>query len=295
MSRPKGLGRGLAALIGEGEAPGAPPVRAQKKAPIEFLRPNPRNPRRNFDEAELEDLAASIREKGLLQPILARPLAGLDDAYEIIAGERRWRAAQRAGLHEAPILVVEANDSEALELAIVENVQRSDLNALEEASGYERLCAEFDYSQGDLARVIGKSRSHIANTLRLLKLPERVKALLAEGLLSAGHARALLGVENPERLAERILADNLSVREVERIAQEEAAQAEAAKTGEAAPARASARREKDADTRALESTLSTGLGLRVTISGKGERGELRIAYQSLDQLDALCRRLDPSL
>ena len=188
------LGRGLAALIGDAgqEGPALARARGQKKVPIEFLRPNPRNPRKSFADADLEDLTQSIREKGIIQPILARTLPGVADAYEIIAGERRWRAAQKAGLHDVPILVVEADDKQSLELAIIENVQRTDLNPLEEALGYERLESEFKYSQTELAKVIGKSRSHVANTLRLLKLPEKAKRLLAEGALSAGHARALL-------------------------------------------------------------------------------------------------------
>jgi ParB family chromosome partitioning protein len=287
--RPR-LGRGLAALIGDSEEPanGSGRLRSQRKIPIEFLRPNPRNPRRSFDEAELDNLTASIKEKGIIQPILARPAPGLADAYEIIAGERRWRAAQRAGLHEVPIISVEADDQQALELAIIENVQRSDLNALEEASGYERLGGEFGYSQTDLAKVIGKSRSHVANTMRLLKLPERSKRLLAEGLISAGHARALLGFADPDGLAERIVAQGLTVRDVERMAQEETAGALAS------PARADPKRAaklKDADTRALEDALTTALGLKVTIAHRGESGELRVSYKSLEQLDAVCGRL----
>ncbi|ACK51514.1 parB-like partition protein [Methylocella silvestris BL2] len=283
-ARPR-LGRGLAALIGEAAEPaGDARSRGQKKAPIEFLRPNPRNPRRAFDEAELEDLASSIREKGVIQPILVRPAKNLVDAYEIIAGERRWRAAQRAGLHEVPIVVVEATDAEALELAIIENVQRSDLNALEEAAGYERLGAEFSYSHADIARLIGKSRSHVANTMRLTKLPERTRALLAEGRLTAGHARALLMIDQPDQVAERIVAEGLSVRDVERLLQEKG---DTSKRG--GPRKA----EKDPNTRALELALSTGLGLKVTIAAAGERGELRIAYLTLEQLDAVVRRLNP--
>jgi ParB family chromosome partitioning protein len=287
--RPR-LGRGLAALIGDSEEPnaGAPRTRGQKKIPIEFLRPNPHNPRKNFEDAGLDDLAASITEKGILQPILARAAAGLADAYEIIAGERRWRAAQRAGLHEVPIIIIEANDRQALELAIIENVQRSDLNALEEAAGYERLGLEFSYSQTDLAKVIGKSRSHVANTLRLLKLPERTKRLLAEGQISAGHARALLALADPDALAERIAAQGLSVREVERIVQEETAPtAERQEQG----GQKRAAKTKDADTRALESALMEALGLTVSILNKGESGEMRISYKSLEQLDGLCRLL----
>ncbi len=284
------LGRGLAALLGDarGQGPAANSSRGQKKIPIEFLRPNPRNPRKSFAEAELEDLAASIREKGVLQPILARLAAGGPaESYEIIAGERRWRAAQLAGLHEVPIISVEANDRQALELAIIENVQRSDLNALEEASGYDRLALEFGYSHGDLAKVIGKSRSHVANSLRLLKLPERTKALLAKGQISAGHARALLSLDDPDALAERIAAQGLSVRDVERIAQDEAEKAPERKARGGAPRAA----QKDADTRALEAALMDALGLKVSILSKGESGELRIAYTTLEQLDNLRRLL----
>jgi ParB family transcriptional regulator, chromosome partitioning protein len=285
-TRPR-LGRGLAALIGEsGEETGAVQrARGQKKIPIEFLRPNPRNPRHQFDEAELQELADSIAVKGIIQPILARTVPGVADAYEIIAGERRWRAAQRAGLHEVPILTIEADDKQALEIAIIENVQRADLNALDEALGYERLGSEFNYSQGDLAKVIGKSRSHVANMLRLLKLPEKTKAFLAEGKLSAGHARALLAVADPDALAEKISSQGLSVRDVERIGQKEAQHAEPARGEKPAV------KEKDADTRALEKSLSDDLGLFVAISHKGEKGEVRIRFNSLDQLEALCAKL----
>lgn len=277
------LGRGLAALIGDTGHEGAAVARsrAQKKVPIAFLRPNPRNPRRTFGEADLEDLTQSIREKGIIQPILVRAVAGTADAYEIIAGERRWRAAQKAGLHDVPILVVEADDKQALELAIIENVQRTDLNALEEALGYERLETEFGYTQSELAKVIGKSRSHVANTLRLLKLPEKAKRLLADGVLSAGHARALLTMAEADSIAERIVAQGLSVRDVERLAQNAAER----------PVRKSSPEDKDADTRALEKSLSDALGLFVTITHNGESGDLRIRYKTLDQLDDLCRKL----
>ncbi len=287
--RPR-LGRGLAALIGDSEDPAAQPrARGQKKVPIEFLRPNPRNPRKTFDEAELDDLAASIKEKGIIQPILARPAPGLADAYEIIAGERRWRAAQRAGLHEAPVIVVEADDRQALEIAIIENIQRTDLNALEEASGYDRLTAEFDYSPADLAKTIGKSRSHVANTMRLLKLPELSRRMLAEGHISAGHARALLMATDPDSLAVKIVAQGLSVRDIERLIQLQAdAQGGNAKSGSGSS------KEKDVNTRSLELALSTELGLKVTIVSSGERGELRVAYRTLEQLDGLCRRLGPT-
>ncbi len=282
------LGRGLAALIGDVGEEGAAVERArgQRRVPIEFLRPNPRNPRKAFDEQELEDLAGSIREKGIIQPILVRTLAGLADVYEIIAGERRWRAAQRAGLHEVPVLLVEAGDREALELAIIENVQRTDLNPLEEAMGYEQLIAEFDYAQADLGRIIGKSRSHVANTLRLLKLPESVKGMVLKGELTAGHARALLTMPDPESAARRIVEHGLNVRDVERMAQESHAEAAAP----AAKAKAT-RAEKDPDTRALEKALEDVLGMSVAIQHGVRGGELRIRYKTLEQLDAVCRRL----
>jgi ParB family chromosome partitioning protein len=282
------LGRGLAALIGDvgDEVAAVERARGQRRVPIEFLRPNPRNPRKSFDEHELDELAGSIREKGIIQPILVRTLAGLADVYEIIAGERRWRAAQRAGLHEVPVLLVEAGDREALELALIENVQRADLNPLEEAMGYEQLIAEFQYVQADLARIIGKSRSHVANTLRLLKLPEGVKAMMSRGELTAGHARALLSLPDPETAAKRIVEKGLNVRDVERMVQEE--QAEAAPQG--APARAP-RADKDPDTRALEKALEDVLGMGVSIQHGVRGGELRIKYRTLEQLDSVCRRL----
>ncbi|GGH33617.1 chromosome partitioning protein ParB [Alsobacter metallidurans] len=279
------LGRGLAALIGDvgDEVAAVERAKGQRRVPVEFLRPNPRNPRKTFEESDLEDLAASIREKGIIQPILVRTLPGLADVYEIIAGERRWRAAQRAGLHEAPVILVEATDREALELAIVENVQRADLNALEEALGYEQLATEFDYSQQDLARIIGKSRSHVANTMRLLKLPEPVKAMVADGQLTAGHARALLTMPDPESAARRIVEKGMNVRDVEKMSQDVHAQA-------AAPA-PKVRADKDPDTRALEKALEDVLGMVVTIHHGARGGEVKIRYKTLDQLDALCRRL----
>jgi ParB family chromosome partitioning protein len=225
-----------------------------------------------------------VKEKGVLQPILVRSVTGSIDAYEIIAGERRWRAAQRAGLHDVPVMLVEASDREALELAIIENVQREDLNAMEEAAGYERLIDEFAYTQNDLAKVIGKSRSHVANTMRLLKLPDAVKKSVADGALSAGHARALLSVSDPEGMASRAINQGLSVRDVEAIAQ-----AEAEGVGKVAKTRA--RIEKDADTIAIEKALSDALGLKVQIDHRGDGGEVRVRYKSLEQLDELCRRL----
>jgi len=278
------LGRGLAMLIGEasppeGEALGA----AQKTAPIEFLRPNPRNPRQTFDESGLQELADSIRECGIVQPILVRHLAGVDNAYEIIAGERRWRAAQRVGLHVVPIVILDADDRQSLEYAIIENVQRSDLNALEEAFGYEKLTQEFSYNQADIAKIIGKSRSHVTNTLRLLKLPEGAKKFVIDGSISAGHARALLSVPNPEKVAQQIVDEGLTVRDVERLVQAEAPVAKNAK--------AKVEVKHDADTKALERLLSDLLGLNVKISHRGEEGDLRVQYKSLEQLDLLCKRL----
>lgn len=279
------LGRGLAALIGEVGDAAIPAERArgQRRVPTEFLRPNPRNPRRTFNETELEDLANSVREKGIIQPILVRSIPGMDDVFEIIAGERRWRAAQRASLHEVPVILIEAGDKEALEIAIIENVQRADLNALEEALGYEQLIADYGYSQNDLARIIGKSRSHIANTLRLSRLPDSVKALLASGELSAGHARALLSVQDPEALARRVVERGMTVRDVEKMAQEDEAKEKTPKSA--------ARREKDPDTRALEKAIEDVLGLSVSITHGSRGGELKIKYRTLEQLDAVCRRL----
>jgi ParB family chromosome partitioning protein len=284
-ARPR-LGRGLAALLGDvAEDPsGGDRTRSQRKTPIEFLRPNPRNPRKNFAEAELEELAASIKERGVIQPILARPIPRVADAYEIVAGERRWRAAQRAGLHEVPIVVIEAGDREALEIAIVENVQRSDLNALEEAGGYALLGADYGYSHNDIARIIGKSRSHIANTLRLQKLPEFARSLLASGQISAGHGRALLAVADPDATARQIIEKGLTVRDVERLGQQPAEAARATRAGREPAA-------LDADTRALEHSLSVALGTIVTIRHRGDSGEVRLKFNDFEQLDDLCRRL----
>lgn len=286
------LGRGLAALIGEMGEPQAAPARSSgprggpRRVPIEQVKANPRNPRRAFLEEGLEDLTASIREKGIIQPIVVRPLKG-SDSFEIVAGERRWRAAQRASLHEVPVVVLELTDREALEIAIIENVQRADLNAVEEAQGYEALMDEFQYNQNELSKVIGKSRSHIANTLRLLKLPDSVKGHLAEGRLSAGHARALLSVADPEKVAREVISKGLTVRDVEALSKAKPPAAPVNGRGAPAPATVS----KSADTRALEKRLTDALGLAVSLDGKGESGELRIRYASLDQLDEICRRL----
>ena len=279
------LGRGLASLMGDVgvETHAAERMRSQRRVPIEFIRANPRNPRKLFSEAELEDLSASIHERGIIQPIVVRSRG--QDVYEIIAGERRWRAAQRAGLHEVPIVVIEATDGEALELAIIENVQRTDLNPLEEATGYQVLAAEFDHSQDDIAKIVGKSRSHVANTLRLLKLPDTVKAYINVGKLSAGHARALINQPDPEAVAREIVAKGLNVRQVEALGQEKA---EAA--GKATKTRA--RVVKDSDTVALEKRLSDALGLVVGIDHRGKGGVLHVRYRTLEQLDDVIRRLE---
>ncbi len=280
------LGRGLASLMGDvGDEPQAERPRSQRKVPVEFVRANPRNPRKLFSDAELEELTASIRERGIIQPIVVRARGA--DHYEIIAGERRWRAAQRAGLHEVPIVVLDVSDGEALELAIIENVQRADLNPLEEATGYQVLAAEFDHSQEDIAKIVGKSRSHVANTLRLLRLPDAVKAFINAGKLSAGHARALINQADPEAVAREIVEKGLNVRQVEALGQE---QAEAA--GKTTKTRARAM--KDTDTVALEKRLSDALGLVVNIDHRGKGGVLRIRYRTLEQLDEVIRRLERS-
>ena len=280
------LGRGLAALIGDvgEESKVVERSRGARKAPIEFLKPNPRNPRKHFADAELDELAASIKERGIIQPIVVRTLRGDKDNFEIVAGERRWRAAQRAGLHEVPIVPVEVTDDEALQLAIVENVQRADLNPLEEAMGYERLASDFHHSHEDIARIVGKSRTHVTNTLRLLKLSEPIKAYIHAGKLTAGHARMLIGQPNAEELAEDIVNRGLNVRQVEAIARKDGkAQARAVK-GKTAP-------RKDADTLALEKRISDALGLTVTVDHKGKGGVLHIEYSDLDQLDVVLWKL----
>ena len=285
----KRLGRGLAALIGEIDRPAAPEkpsaVAPDGKVPIEFVSPNPKNPRRHFGEAELTDLAQSIREHGVVQPVVARPSPSQPGRYEIIAGERRWRAAQRAGLTEIPLIVRDVNDRTALELAIIENVQRADLNPVEEAQGYQQLIDEHGYTQADLGQVIGKSRSHVANTLRLLKLPNVIHDMLVDGDLSAGHARTLVTAEDPAGLAKRIVKEGLSVRQAEALAQMPAGPTPA-KTKSASGAA-----QKDPDTLALEKLMTDTIGMIVSIEHKGKGGALRVNYRSLEQLDELCRRL----
>ena len=281
--RPR-LGRGLAALLGDvpDETTAPQPSRGVRKAPIEFLRPNPRNPRKSFSEGDLEDLAASIRERGVIQPILVRAIPKVADTYEIVAGERRWRSAQRAGLHEVPIIVLEVGDREALEIAIVENIQRADLNALEEAQGYAQLASEHGYNHADIARVVGKSRSHVANTLRLMNLPPHTRELLAAGDISPGHARALLAVGDPDLIADRVVAQGLTVRDVERLGET---------VGKSARTATRVKPELDADTRALEEKLGASLGTKVAIRHNGDSGEIRIVFETFEQLDDFCRRL----
>ena len=268
----------------------SPEARDRRRVRIADVKPNPNNPRRSFLDEDLQDLSNSIREKGIIQPIVVRPTPGRNAEFEIIAGERRWRAAQAAGLAEVPVIVVEVDDKEALELAIIENVQRADLNAIEEARGYDRLAREFGYSQTDLARIIGKSRSHVANMLRLLKLPGSVEAMVVEGSISAGHARALLGFDDPEPVARRIVARGLNVREVEKLAQARQKPPGPAETVPQATRRSGEEKGHDT-TKALAQRLAAALGLSVAIDAKGAGGEIRIRYETHDELESLCRQL----
>lgn len=279
----RGLGRGLSALLGEvaEEAEGGEAApRNLRNVGIDRLRPGRYQPRQSFDDDAISDLVDSIREKGILQPILVRRLDD-GDGFEIIAGERRWRAAQRAGLHEVPVLVKDFSDREALEVALVENLQRQDLSALEEAQGYRRLLEEFGNTQEELARAVGKSRSHVANTMRLLALPDPVKLMVEAGELTAGHARALLATDDPLAVARQVVARGLNVRQTEKLAQKPPRRQPKAPRDE----------HKDADTRALERDLSALLGLKVTIEFHGRGGELTIHYGTLEQLDDILHRL----
>ncbi|MGH6664522.1 MAG: ParB/RepB/Spo0J family partition protein [Pseudolabrys sp.] len=285
------LGRGLASLMGDvgEESPVADSSRKPRRAPIENLKANPRNPRRAFTETELNELTESIRERGIIQPIVVREHGG-PGHYEIVAGERRWRAAQRAGLHEVPIAIVEATDVQSLEFAIIENVQRADLNPIDEAAGYVALIEQCNHTQEQVAQIVGKSRPHVANTMRLLKLPEPVKALLRAGKLSAGHARLLVGHANAQVLAEMAIDEGYSVRQLEEwVREEEGGPGDA--TFDAIQKKSRAR-DKDADTKALERRLSDALGLEVTVDHRGASGTLHIKYRDLDQLDAVLRKLD---
>ena len=284
MEPARRLGRGLDALLGSPQAAGVEAAAGPPRTvSLALIHRNPRNPRRDFRAEELEDLAGSIRAHGIVQPLVVRRSRTGGEGYEIIAGERRSRAAQMAGLHDVPITVLDVSDRQALELAIVENVQRADLNPVEEARGYQALIDEFGYTQSDLGTTIGKSRVHVTNTLRLLRLPQSVLTQLEAGALSAGHGRALVAAPDPEGLASQVVAKGLSVRDTERLAQE---------SGGATTRPARAPEAKSADIRALERDLSDISGMAVEIRHKrAGRGEIRIAYKSLEQLEDLCRRV----
>ncbi|MEN3975331.1 ParB/RepB/Spo0J family partition protein [Emcibacter sp. SYSU 3D8] len=279
--RPGGLGRGLSALLGDDPVVADSAPRGTRELPIETLHPNRYQPRTRFDDAAIEDLASSIRTRGILQPILVRPSSVRPGEYEIVAGERRWRAAQRAQLHAVPVIERALSDDESLEIAIVENVQRQDLSPIDEARGYRRLIDEFGHNQQEVAEVVGKSRPHVANMVRLLTLPDRVQTLLDAGELSMGHARALVTSDNAEWLAQEIVERGLNVRQAEDLARETPR----------SKGRGPLRPSKDADTRALERQLSEALGLRVAIDHKGPGGTVSIKYGTLDQLDDVTARL----
>lgn len=288
MVEKRGLGRGLSALLGEvEEAPMAAGAAAGlRDIPIELIHRNEKQPRWVFSEAEIEELAASIREKGVLQPVLLRPAPGMDGHFEIVAGERRWRASQKAALHALPALVRDLDDAQVLEIAVIENVQRAALNPIEEAAAYQQLIEIHGRSQSEVADAVGKSRAHVANAVRLLNLPQQARDYVLEGRLSAGHARAILASADPMALAEIVIARGLSVRDTEALARRAAAGA-APVAGKPAALKAA----KDADTQALEVDLSEVLGLDVEVLDRGGAGELRIRYQTLEQLDEVCRRL----
>jgi ParB family chromosome partitioning protein len=292
----RGLGRGLSALMAdvavEAEAAVTEnPRRPDRMMPIEDLIPNPDQPRRSFTKDQLEDLAASIRTKGVIQPLIVRPNPNISGKFEIVAGERRWRAAQIAQKHEVPVLIRNFDDVEVLEIAIIENIQRADLNAIEEAAGYRQLMFKFGHTQEKLAEALGKSRSHIANLMRLLNLPEDIQELVSDGTLSAGHARALITASDPTTLAQTVVNKQLSVRDTEKLVKEGSSQTKRRK-----PVEGSFTMDKDADTRALEGDLSAALGMKVQIDhtpGK-ENGRVVISYDSLEHLDALCALLSTS-
>lgn len=292
----RGLGRGLSALmadVGDASTTTAEQPRSpDRMVAIDLVLPNPDQPRRRFDEEKLEDLANSIAEKGIIQPLIVRSHPSKENHFEIVAGERRWRAAQRAKVHQVPVVIKEFNDTEVLEIAIIENIQRADLNPVEEAAGYAQLMEKFGHTQDKLSQALGKSRSHIANTMRLLQLPPAVQGFLSEGQLSAGHARALITSDDAEKLAKQVISKGLSVRQTEALVKSASKSAE----GEAKPAarKASA---KDADTRALEGDLSANLGMKVSIDhiGASGGGKITLTYSDLDQLDALCSLLSAGL
>ncbi|OOY14791.1 MULTISPECIES: ParB/RepB/Spo0J family partition protein [unclassified Thioclava] len=283
----RGLGRGLSALMADVDLnpteTTAPPRRPEQYVPVEKIEPNPDQPRRDFEPAALEELASSIREKGVIQPLIVRKHPTKPDHYEIVAGERRWRASQMAKLHQLPVIIREFNDTEVLEVAIIENIQRADLNALEEALAYKQLMSRFGHTQEKLAEALSKSRSHIANLMRLLQLPEEVQVYLREGKLSAGHARAMITAEDPVSLAKQAVAKTLSVRDVEKLAKKQ-------QGGEERKARP--KPQKDADTRALEGDLSATIGMKVAIDHTSSGGgKITIAYDDLEELDKLCQML----
>ena len=294
-SKARGLGRGLSALMADvapARAEGGvevAPARPDRVVPIEALRPNPDQPRRRFAKEALDELAASIRAKGIIQPLIVRPRG--EGTYEIVAGERRWRAAQQAQLHEVPVILRDFDDTEVLEIAIIENIQRADLNPVEEAAGYRQLMDRFGHTQEKLAEALGKSRSHIANLMRLLTLPDAVQEMVQDGRLSAGHARALITTDDPLALAQEVLRKGLSVRETEKLAKKPVD-----KGGDTARPGVAKSAQKDADTRALEGDLSAALRMQVTIdhAGDQESGQITIRYRSLDELDTLCRLLSGS-
>ncbi len=288
----RGLGRGLSALMADvGDDARASAAGSAKRpdfmVPVEKVQPNPDQPRRSFDQEQLQDLANSIAEKGIIQPLIVRPNPRREGDYEIVAGERRWRAAQMAKLHEIPVLVREFNDTEVLEVAIIENIQRADLNPVEEATGYNQLMHKFGHTQEKLAEVLGKSRSHIANCVRLLNLPEEVLGYVREGKLSSGHARALITADDPAVLARQVMQKNLSVRETEKLVKTGVGNIFNEGGTTVKPRKVS---EKDADTKALEGDLAANLGMKVTINHTPgqENGQITISYDSLDQLDKLC-------
>ncbi len=278
----RGLGRGLTALMADAGPPASSEAaRPDRQVAVDRISPNPDQPRRSFQRAALEELAASIAERGVIQPLVLRVDPRNPERYQIVAGERRWRAAQMAHLHEVPAIVRDFDDAEVLEIAIIENIQRADLNAVEEAAGYRQLMDRFGHTQEKLAEALGKSRSHIANTLRLLNLPDSVQRMVSEGALSAGHARALITAPNADSLAREVVRRGLSVRQTERLAKA---------GGKKQVLRSAA--EKDADTRALEADLKAALGMAVTIDHRqGGEGTVTLAYTTLEQLDDLCRRL----
>ena len=293
----RGLGRGLSALMADVAPKAEEPEssvdasRSDKSVPIELVFPNPDQPRRTFDEEKLDELTESVKSKGIFQPLIVRQRPGNQQQFEIVAGERRWRAAQRAKLHQVPVIVREFTDTEVLEIAIIENIQRADLNPVEEAAGYRQLMDRFGHTQEKLAEALGKSRSHIANLLRLLNLPDDVQEYLVSGQLSAGHARALITSDHPSELAKKIIAGGLSVRETERLVKQ-AAQGNDDRTSEK-PGKSKPVMDKDSDTKALEGDLSAALGMRVSVDHKmgTEAGSIKISYKTLDQLDDLCALL----